>query len=85
VLKLTAASPRRGSAGGQRLDHAARRGKSRRPGALGLLGDLFPEPEIISPPQAAGRRPLSAAMQVAAVAVGAILLLVRSRASALGR
>jgi hypothetical protein len=50
-------------AGGGRLD------------LRGLLGDLFPEPAV--PSQLTGRRPLRVVAQVAAVVIGAVLLLER--------
>jgi hypothetical protein len=62
--------------GATRLDDAAQGEISRWPGVGGMLGDLFPVPEV-SPPRSAGRRLLIVMVQVAAVGVGAVLLLER--------
>jgi hypothetical protein len=62
--------------GATKLDDAAQGEISRRPGVRGMLGDLFPVPAV-SPPRSAGRRLLIVMVQVAAVGVGAVLLLER--------
>jgi hypothetical protein len=64
------------ASGATQLDDSAQDGAGGgRPDVRGLLGDLFPEPAVSS--QVTGRRLLGVVVQVAAVVLGAVLLLER--------